>query len=72
PYKARRYEIYVIRVLDRPTPSTRREKAGPPPVSKPRVGNGDRWMANELGKRLGSNRNAGKILTNKEDEDDGT
>lgn len=26
PNKARRYEIYVIRVLDSPTPSTRREK----------------------------------------------
>ncbi|EDV1942984.1 CaiF/GrlA family transcriptional regulator, partial [Salmonella enterica subsp. enterica serovar Oranienburg] len=36
PNKARRYEIYVIRVLDSPTPSTRREKAGPPPVSRRR------------------------------------
>lgn len=72
PNKARRYEIYVIRVLDSPTPSTRREKAGPPPVSKRRVGNGDRSMANELWNRLCSNRNAGKILKKKEDEDDGT
>ncbi|EOJ9056523.1 CaiF/GrlA family transcriptional regulator, partial [Salmonella enterica subsp. enterica serovar Typhimurium] len=72
PNKARRYEIYVIRVLDSPTPSTRREKAGPPLVSKRRVGNGDRSMANELWNRLCSNRNAGKILKKKEDEDDGT
>ncbi|EAW6393869.1 CaiF/GrlA family transcriptional regulator, partial [Salmonella enterica] len=72
PNKARRYEIYIIRVLDSPTPSTRREKAGPPPVSKRRVGNGDRSMANELWNRLCSNRNAGKILKKKEDEDDGT
>ncbi|ECX2549259.1 CaiF/GrlA family transcriptional regulator, partial [Salmonella enterica subsp. enterica serovar Waycross] len=41
-------------------------------VSKRRVGNGDRSMANELWNRLCSNRNAGKILKKKEDEDDGT
>ncbi|EBP3213465.1 CaiF/GrlA family transcriptional regulator [Salmonella enterica subsp. indica] len=72
PNKARRYEIYVIRVLDSPIPSTRRKKAGPQPASKCRSGNGDRSMANELWNRLCSNRNAGKILKKKEDEDDGT
>ncbi|EAM2672917.1 CaiF/GrlA family transcriptional regulator, partial [Salmonella enterica] len=70
PNKALRYEIYVFRVLDSPTPSTRREKAGPPPVSKRRVGNGDRSMANELWNRLCSNRNAGKILKRKVNDGD--
>ncbi|EAB5741129.1 CaiF/GrlA family transcriptional regulator [Salmonella enterica subsp. enterica] len=72
PNKARRYEIYVIRVLDSPTPSTRREKAGPPAVSKRRVGNGDGSMANELWNRLCSNRHAGRILKKEKDEDDRT
>ncbi|HGA5941964.1 TPA: CaiF/GrlA family transcriptional regulator [Salmonella enterica subsp. enterica serovar Muenchen] len=71
PNKARRYEIYVIRVLDGPAPSIRRERAGPPPVSKRRVGNGDRSMANELWNRLCSNRNAGKILKKKGTDDGG-
>ncbi|EDW1486795.1 CaiF/GrlA family transcriptional regulator [Salmonella enterica subsp. enterica] len=70
PNKARRYEIYVIRVLDRPIPPTCSKKAGLLPVSKRRVGNGDRSMANELWNQLCSTRNAGKILKKK--EDDGT
>ncbi|EHO9253857.1 CaiF/GrlA family transcriptional regulator, partial [Salmonella enterica] len=48
----------------------RRERTVTPPVSRRRVGNGDRVQANELWNRLCSNRNAGKILE-KEDEDGG-
>ncbi|EFT2485809.1 CaiF/GrlA family transcriptional regulator [Salmonella enterica] len=67
--KARRYEIFVIRVLDTSLPA-RRERSSSPPVSRRRVGNGDSAEANELWNRLCSNRNAGRILK-KEDEDDG-
>ncbi|EHE8613282.1 CaiF/GrlA family transcriptional regulator, partial [Salmonella enterica subsp. enterica serovar 4,[5],12:b:-] len=69
PNKARRYEVYVIRVLESPSP-TRREKPPSPPVSRHRTGNADKAQANALWNRLRSNRNAGKILK-KEDEDDG-
>ncbi|EBS2696460.1 CaiF/GrlA family transcriptional regulator [Salmonella enterica subsp. enterica serovar Newport] len=68
PNKARRYEVYVIRVLESPSP-TRREKPPSPPVSRRRTGNADKAQANALWNRLRSNRNAGKILK-KEDEDD--
>ncbi|ECX0640216.1 CaiF/GrlA family transcriptional regulator [Salmonella enterica subsp. enterica serovar Newport] len=67
--KARRYEIFVVRVLENPEPA-RRERTVTQPVSRRRVGNGDRAQANELWNRLCSNRNAGKILK-KEDDDDG-
>ncbi|OHG20689.1 CaiF/GrlA family transcriptional regulator, partial [Salmonella enterica] len=67
--KAQRYEIFVVRVLENPEPA-RRERTVTPPVSRRRVGNGDRAQANELWNRLCSNRNAGKILK-KEDDDDG-
>ncbi|HGB2249371.1 TPA: CaiF/GrlA family transcriptional regulator [Salmonella enterica subsp. enterica serovar Javiana] len=67
--KAQRCEIFVVRVLENPEPA-RREKTVTPPVSRRRVGNGDRAQANELWNRLCSNRNAGKILK-KEDDDDG-
>ncbi|HBM0103076.1 TPA: CaiF/GrlA family transcriptional regulator [Salmonella enterica subsp. enterica serovar Wedding] len=66
--KAQRYEIFVVRVLENPEPA-RRERTVTPPVSRRRVGNGDRAQANELWNRLCSNRNAGKILK-KEDDDD--
>ncbi|HAF1406220.1 TPA: CaiF/GrlA family transcriptional regulator, partial [Salmonella enterica] len=58
--KAQRYEIFVVRVLENPEPA-RRERTVTPPVSRRRVGNGDRAQANELWNRLCSNRNAGKI-----------
>ncbi|ENS4337192.1 CaiF/GrlA family transcriptional regulator, partial [Salmonella enterica] len=67
--KAQRCEIFVVRVLENPEPA-RRERTVTPPVSRRRVGNGDRAQANELWNRLCSNRNAGKILK-KEDDDDG-
>ncbi|EHJ0807139.1 CaiF/GrlA family transcriptional regulator [Salmonella enterica] len=67
--KVQRYEIFVVRVLENPEPA-RRERTVTPPVSRRRVGNGDRAQANELWNRLCSNRNAGKILK-KEDDDDG-
>ncbi|HIB1591966.1 TPA: CaiF/GrlA family transcriptional regulator [Salmonella enterica subsp. enterica serovar Muenchen] len=67
--KAPRYEIFVVRVLENLAP-TRRERTVTPPVSRRRVGNGDRAQANELWNKLCSNRNAGKILK-KEVEDDG-
>ncbi|HAF4642205.1 TPA: CaiF/GrlA family transcriptional regulator, partial [Salmonella enterica] len=57
--KAQRYEIFVVRVLENPEPA-RRERTVTPPVSRRRVGNGDRAQANELWNRLCSNRNAGK------------
>ncbi|EDI1752880.1 CaiF/GrlA family transcriptional regulator [Salmonella enterica] len=66
--KAQRCEIFVVRVQN-PEPA-RRERTVTPPVSRRRVGNGDRVQANELWNRLCSNRNAGKILE-KEDEDGG-
>ncbi|EAB8479973.1 CaiF/GrlA family transcriptional regulator [Salmonella enterica subsp. enterica serovar Java] len=66
--KAQRCEIFVVRVLENPEPA-RRERTVTPPVSRRRVGNGDRAQANELWNRLCSNRNAGKILK-KEDDDD--
>ncbi|EBE1336589.1 CaiF/GrlA family transcriptional regulator [Salmonella enterica] len=69
PNKAQRCEIFVVRVLENPEPA-RRERTVAPPVSRRRVGNGDRAQANELWNRLCSNRNAGKILK-KEDDDDG-
>ncbi|ECK9010470.1 CaiF/GrlA family transcriptional regulator [Salmonella enterica] len=68
PNKARRYEVYVIRVLESPS-QTRREKPPTPPVSRRRIGNADKAQANALWNRLRSNCNAGKILK-KEDEDD--
>ncbi|EKN4959869.1 CaiF/GrlA family transcriptional regulator, partial [Salmonella enterica] len=67
--KAQRCEIFVVRVLENPEPAGR-ERTVTPPVSRRRVGNGDRAQANELWNRLCSNRNAGKILK-KEDDDDG-
>ncbi|ECG0086393.1 CaiF/GrlA family transcriptional regulator [Salmonella enterica] len=67
--KAQRCEIFVVRVLENLEPA-RRERTVTPPVSRRRVGNGDRAQANELWNRLCSNRNAGKILK-KEDEDGG-
>ncbi|HAF4747782.1 TPA: CaiF/GrlA family transcriptional regulator, partial [Salmonella enterica] len=39
--KAQRYEIFVVRVLENPEPA-RRERTVTPPVSRRRVGNGDR------------------------------
>ncbi|EEE5027881.1 CaiF/GrlA family transcriptional regulator, partial [Salmonella enterica subsp. diarizonae] len=70
PNKAQRYEIYVVRVLENTAPVRRERAVTPPPVSRRRVGNGDRTQANELWNRLRSNRHAGKILK-KEDEDGG-
>ncbi|EBV1309319.1 CaiF/GrlA family transcriptional regulator, partial [Salmonella enterica subsp. enterica serovar Typhimurium] len=58
-----------VRVLENTAP-VRRERTVTPPVSRRRVGNGDRTQANELWNRLSSNRHAGKILR-KEDDDDG-
>ncbi|EAO2873721.1 CaiF/GrlA family transcriptional regulator [Salmonella enterica subsp. enterica] len=65
--KVQRYEIYVVRVLENPEPA-RRERTVTPPVSRRRVGNGDKAQANELWNRLCSDRHAGNILK-KEDED---
>ncbi|EEG2676660.1 CaiF/GrlA family transcriptional regulator, partial [Salmonella enterica] len=45
--KAQHYEIFVVRVLENPEPA-RRERTVTPPVSRRRVGNGDRAQANEL------------------------
>ncbi|HAK4250111.1 TPA: CaiF/GrlA family transcriptional regulator [Salmonella enterica] len=70
PNKAQRYEIYVVRVLENTAPVRRERTVTPSPVSRRRVGNGDRTQANELWNRLSSNRHAGKILK-KEDEDGG-
>ncbi|EAO5527779.1 CaiF/GrlA family transcriptional regulator [Salmonella enterica subsp. enterica serovar Monophasic] len=70
PNKAQRYEIYVVRVLENTAPVRRERTVTLPPVSRRRVGNGDRTQANELWNRLRSNRHAGKILK-KEDEDGG-
>ncbi|HFW3114179.1 TPA: CaiF/GrlA family transcriptional regulator [Salmonella enterica subsp. diarizonae serovar 61:r:-] len=70
PNKALRYEIYVRQVLEKPEPVSCWRTAVPP-VSRRRVGNGDRTQANELWNRLCSDRNAGKILKKKENDDDG-
>ncbi|EDV3839486.1 CaiF/GrlA family transcriptional regulator, partial [Salmonella enterica subsp. diarizonae] len=70
PNKARRYEIYVTKVLEKPGPVSCGRTAVPP-VSRRRVGNGDRSMANELWNRLCSDRNAGKILKKKGADDGG-
>ncbi|HGA7339354.1 TPA: CaiF/GrlA family transcriptional regulator, partial [Salmonella enterica subsp. enterica serovar Saintpaul] len=70
PNKARRYEIYVTEVLEKPGPVSCGRTAVPP-VSRRRVGNGDRSMANELWNRLCSDRNAGKILKKKGTDDGG-
>ncbi|EFO7859280.1 CaiF/GrlA family transcriptional regulator, partial [Salmonella enterica] len=67
--KVQRYEIFVVRVLENPEPA-RRERTVTPPVSRRRVGNGDRAQANELWNRLCNNRYAGKVLK-KEDDDGG-
>lgn len=66
PTKVRRYEIYVIRVLENSEPA-RRKRRVTRPLTRRRVGNGDMAQANELWNRL---RNAEKNLK-KEDEDDG-
>ncbi|ECI4530653.1 CaiF/GrlA family transcriptional regulator, partial [Salmonella enterica subsp. diarizonae] len=42
--KAQRCEIFVVRVLENPEPA-RRERTVTPPVSRRRVGNGDRAQA---------------------------
>ncbi|EBC3893810.1 CaiF/GrlA family transcriptional regulator [Salmonella enterica] len=68
PNKARRYEVYVVRVLENPS-QTRHAKPPSLPVSRRRIGNADKAQANALWNRLRNNRNAGKILK-KEDEDD--
>ncbi|EEJ5313282.1 CaiF/GrlA family transcriptional regulator [Salmonella enterica] len=69
PNKARRYEVYVIRVLENPS-QTRRAKPPSPPVSRRRTENADKAQANALWNRLRSNRNAGKILKKKDEDDD--
>lgn len=66
--KARRYEIFVIRVLDAPA-TTRRGSPVSPSVSRRRVGNADTAQANELWNRLRNCNRAGRILK-REDEDD--
>lgn len=68
PNKARRYEVYVIRVLERPSPA-RREKPPSPPVSRRRTGNANNALANDLWNRLCRNRNAGTILKKEKDDD---
>ncbi|EDS0108736.1 CaiF/GrlA family transcriptional regulator, partial [Salmonella enterica subsp. diarizonae] len=57
-------------VLENPEPA-RRERTVTPPVSRRRVGNGDRAQANELWNRLRSKRHAGKILKLKKEDEDG-
>lgn len=69
PNKVRRYEVYVIQVLEGPSQS-RRKKPPSPPITRRRIGNADKAQANELWNRLCNNRNVEKILQNKEDEDD--
>ncbi|EBS4548893.1 CaiF/GrlA family transcriptional regulator [Salmonella enterica subsp. enterica serovar Newport] len=65
--KAQRYEIFVVRVLEKPEPR-QSERIVTPPITRRRVWNGDKAQANELWNRLCSNRHAGKILK-KEGED---
>ncbi|EJE2441047.1 CaiF/GrlA family transcriptional regulator [Salmonella enterica] len=69
PNKAQRYDIYVIRVLEKLVSARRGRPAASSPL-RHRVGNGDSAQVNELWNRLSSNRHAGRILR-KEDEDDG-
>ncbi|EDV9208554.1 CaiF/GrlA family transcriptional regulator [Salmonella enterica] len=66
--KAQRCEIFVVRVLENPEPA-RRKRTVTPPVSRRRVGNGDRAQANKLWNQLCSNRSSGKILKKEEDDD---
>ncbi|EGH6906995.1 CaiF/GrlA family transcriptional regulator [Salmonella enterica subsp. enterica serovar Stanley] len=68
PNKARRYEIFVIRVLEK-SPSVKHEQAKRPPLSRHRVGNADTSQARELWNRLSTQRRAGKLLKNGEDDD---
>ncbi|EBZ6326658.1 CaiF/GrlA family transcriptional regulator [Salmonella enterica subsp. enterica serovar Gaminara] len=68
PNKARRHEIFVIRVLEK-TPSARRGSPVRSPVSRSRVGNADTAQARELWNRLSTQRRAGKLLENGEDDD---
>ncbi|EKB5678732.1 CaiF/GrlA family transcriptional regulator [Salmonella enterica] len=60
PNKVRRYEIYVVRVLEKPVPLD---------LSRPRVGNRGRAQVNKLWNQLCSNRHAGKIIKKEEDDD---
>ncbi|EBY0806521.1 CaiF/GrlA family transcriptional regulator [Salmonella enterica subsp. enterica serovar Newport] len=68
PNKARRHEIFVIRVLEK-TPSARHGSPVRSPVSRSRVGNADTAQARELWNRLSTQRRAGKLLKNGEDDD---
>ncbi|EBG5937537.1 CaiF/GrlA family transcriptional regulator [Salmonella enterica subsp. enterica serovar Enteritidis] len=64
--KARRYEIFVIRILD-PPETDRRRRPVSPPVSRRRMRNANTAQANELWNQLCSNRPEGVLK--KEDED---
>ncbi|EAY8076953.1 CaiF/GrlA family transcriptional regulator [Salmonella enterica] len=69
PNKARRYEVYVVRVLENPS-QTRRARPPSPPVSRRRIGNADKAQANALWNQLCSNRNAGKMLKEEDEDED--
>ncbi|EBQ9252262.1 CaiF/GrlA family transcriptional regulator [Salmonella enterica subsp. enterica serovar Newport] len=66
--KARRYEIYVTRVLEAPA-TARRGNMASLTVSRRRVGNADTAQANELWNRLRRCNRAGRVLK-EGDEDD--
>lgn len=61
PNKARRYEIFVIRVLEKSPPAGHDSERKPLPARR-RPGNVDTTQARELWNRLRSNSNAGEIL----------
>ncbi|EAP9198027.1 CaiF/GrlA family transcriptional regulator [Salmonella enterica] len=59
PNKVLRYEIFVIQVLEH-SPSARPGRTVTQPVTRRRVGNADKAMANELWNRLCRSRDEGK------------
>lgn len=59
PNKVTRYEILVIQVLEC-TQSARRRRAMTQPLTRRRIGNADKAMANELWNRLCRSRGEGK------------
>lgn len=69
PNKARRYEIYVIRIQESPE-TTRRKRTATPLISRRRVGNADKTQANRLWNALRNSINAEEILKKEESEDD--
>ncbi|EFR6822929.1 CaiF/GrlA family transcriptional regulator [Salmonella enterica] len=66
--KAHRYEIFVVRVLEKPAPA-RRKRTVTQPSSRRRVGNGDSAQASELWNQLSLQRRTEHLLKRRKDVD---